>query len=45
MNRVALVVIALLVLSAAAQMPVIQDEAYYWTWAQSLAPRYFDRHA
>jgi 4-amino-4-deoxy-L-arabinose transferase-like glycosyltransferase len=27
---------------ATLQMPLIPDEAYYWTWSEALAPRYFD---
>src|SRR5207249_3255483 len=27
---------------AAAAIPAIQDETYYWTWSRALAARYFD---
>jgi len=41
-ERIAGVAFAVLIVVAAWRLPVIQDEAYYWTWAQSLAPRYYD---
>ena len=33
---------AALIVVAALRLSPIADEAYYWTWAQALAPRYYD---
>lgn len=37
-----LALLLLLGLAASSQLPVIQDEAYYWTWSRELAATYFD---
>ena len=37
-----LVLFSVLWIFAVAKMAPIPDEAYYWTWSQSLASRYFD---
>lgn len=33
---------SLLMIAAAAHLPVAYDEAYYWTWSRALAPVYLD---
>ena len=41
-ERAALLAFAATVVGAAAALPVLEDEAYYWTWSRALAPHYFD---
>ena len=41
-TRSILIVFSLLWLIAALKMPVLPDEAYYWTWSKDLSFQYFD---
>ena len=41
-ERLALVLFAGLIASAAFCLPVLEDEAYYWAWSRTLALHYFD---
>jgi|GEM_PF-2394983 len=41
-TRSILIVFSLLWLVAAFKMPVLPDEAYYWTWSKDLSFHYFD---
>ncbi len=42
LDRGAAVLLTALLVGAAARLPVLEDEAYYWTWSRSLAVHYYD---